>query len=217
MSKQTYDKLNKTTTEAVERATGKGWDYWIALIDKEGGDKLTHKEIARMLSDKKYIESGWWCQQVTVGYEYAKGRRVLGETADAGFEIGVSKTFEASQKKIWELLTSPEGLKIWLGNTESLALEKGASYETTDGTTGEIRSIAEGTKIRLTVKPQGQEKHSTLQIYVMPNGQYGKTDPKSTKTSVRFHHEKLQSEKERETMKQHWQEVLEQLDKILSQ
>jgi len=39
---------------------------------------MAHKQITRLLYDKKYIKSSWWCQMVTVGYEYEKGKRVIG-------------------------------------------------------------------------------------------------------------------------------------------
>lgn len=41
--------INKISTEAVKKATGKSWDEWIKLLDKLDADKLTHKEIAKML------------------------------------------------------------------------------------------------------------------------------------------------------------------------
>jgi len=31
------DRLNNVSSQAVEKATGRDWDAWIALIDKEGG------------------------------------------------------------------------------------------------------------------------------------------------------------------------------------
>ncbi len=70
---------------AVRKATGKGWDEWFALLDSEGAEALPHKQIARLLHDRGYIASSWWCQMVTVGYERARGKRVLGETESAGF------------------------------------------------------------------------------------------------------------------------------------
>ena len=63
---------------AVRKATGKSWDEWFAVLDSAGADALPHKQIARLLFDKGYIASHWWCQTVTVAYEYARGKRVLG-------------------------------------------------------------------------------------------------------------------------------------------
>lgn len=209
-----YDTLNKITTEAVEKATGKGWDAWVELIDKSGAEKKTHKEIAQWLWGEKLIANGWWCQMVTVGYEYAKGRRTLGETESVGYEIGVSKTLQISTEKLWKILMSPEGVSIWLGKAD-FKLEKGFLYETANKTSGEIRTIDPGIRIRLTYQIKPDAKPSTLQMYLMANGKYNSRETNSTKTSLRFHHEKLQDNKEREAMKKHWQEILKKIENHL--
>lgn len=194
----------RTSDTAVKKATGKNWSEWFTLLDQAGAKKMIHKDIARMLWDKKYIKSGWWCQAVTVEYEKARGLRTLGQTRDAGYEIGVQKTLPLSVKQAWDLLMSPKVLPVWLGVTK-LDLQKGALYRAKDGTTGEIRSLTPGKHIRLTVQLKGKKGHSTLQIYMLPAGK---------NTSVRFHEERLESEKDRETRKAHWQKVLEKFARL---
>lgn len=44
------DKINNISSQALKKATGKGWDEWIRLLDKEGAAKMTHKEIARFIA-----------------------------------------------------------------------------------------------------------------------------------------------------------------------
>lgn len=203
--------VNKVTTEAVERATGKGWDEWIKILDREGAEKLTHKEIARLLFDKRLIKrqkgwpanrsfsAGWWCQMVTVGYEYAKGRRVIGETADQGFEIGVSKTLPIDKNKLWNFLFSGEGLKIWLGEVNDFKMKPKFRFVTTDGTEGEIRTIKDKERIRLVYEPKNFKKPSTLQLYLESSGE---------KIRLGFHQERLENEKIRSEMKAHWEKTL---------
>lgn len=199
------DTLNNVSTEAVKKATGKNWDEWIQLLDNAGLRDKSHKEVVHYLEEGKHIESGWWRQMVTVGYEYARGSRILGETAEAGFEIGVQKTIPISPTQAWKLLTSPEGLKIWMGDTKNFKSEKGFQYDTAEGISGEIRSLKAGERIRLTRKIKGEQQSSTFQISLIPSG---------GKTSFRFHHEKLAGEDERERMGNHWREVLEQLENL---
>ena len=213
---------------AVKKATGKNWAEWFALLDKAGAKNWPHKQIAQWLRDQygeymlafrqaqghstvlRNINLGgspratveWWCQGVTVAYEKARGLRVLGETKDSGFEIGVQKTLELSPEEAWKFITSPQGLKIWLGEGVELKFEPGETYATKDGTIGQIRTIHEGERLRLTWQPKNWAKPSTLQIYFMPTG---------SKTSLRFHQEKLADAKTRAQMKQHWQKVLEKL------
>ncbi|MCB0046303.1 MAG: SRPBCC domain-containing protein [Caldilineaceae bacterium] len=195
---------------AVSQATGQGWEEWLNLIDGWGGSEMTHTEIARQLVEAGHIEVGneWWAQSVTVGYEYARGRRIKGETKDAGFQVGVQKTLTLDADSLWAFLFTTEGLSIWLGETENpLNLESGSAYITADGTVGEIRTVYPGEKIRLTWQPDDWPEPSTLQLYLLNNGD---------KTSLRFHHEKLIDADQRAAMKAHWQAVLKELTKAIS-
>ena len=191
--------------EAVKNATGKTWEQWVALLDNEGAEDLSHKEIAALLLDRGHIEKGneWWAQSVTVGYEYAKGRRVKGETADAGFQVGVQRTIGVEADRLWAFLTGPQGLPLWLGDgAEALAFTEGESYETDDGASGDIRSVYPPERLRLTWQPAGWENQSTLQLYLQDKGD---------RTALRFHQEKLRDSEQRSEMKAHWTEVLERI------
>lgn len=196
---------NRISDASVQKATGKTWKEWITLLDREGAKTMSHAEIARILWDKQYITKGWWCQMVTVGYEYAKGRRKVGQTLTAGYEIGIQKTIPVSAKKMWEYITNPAGLKVWL-HTSKVTLKKGESYTASDGTTGEIRTVVPEKNLRLTWRPKDWKKPSTLQITI---------EEKGSKTSLHFHHEKLSGKKDREAMRTHWQTVSETLAKHL--
>lgn len=192
----------KISEAAVRKATGKGWDEWFALLDSEGADALPHKQVARLLHDKGYIASGWWCQMVTVEYERARGKRVVGGTESAGFQIGVQKTLPLAAEDAWNLITQPEGLALWLGTVPSLNWEKGTEYATAEGTRGEIRSVHPSKLLRLTWQPPDFPAPSTLQVSLEPSGK---------KTAVRFHQEKLASAETREQMRAHWRTVLQKL------
>jgi uncharacterized protein YndB with AHSA1/START domain len=200
------DNINRVSDEAVKKATGRGWDGWLSILDKEGARKMSHTEIARLLHEKGYIESAWWCQTVAGGYEVARGLRAVGETTGAGFEIGVTKSFEIPAEEAWRLVTSPGGLKAWLGEVSGLAFARGEKYQTADGSSGEIRSVAPGRRIRLTWQPAGWQKPSTLQLTIVPG---------KGKTAIAFHQEKLAGDKQREEMRRHWQDVLGELEKLI--
>ena len=49
----------------------------------------------------------------------------VGQTKDAGFEIGVSKTVPHPREAVWELLTSEEGAALWLGDGVALPARRG--------------------------------------------------------------------------------------------
>jgi len=189
----TYDRLNNVTSEAVKKATGKTWDEWVDFLDSKGMAGKTHKEMALWLMEERLIESGWWAQSVTLGYEFAKGRRVVGKTLDSGFQIGVQRMIPAPKEKIWSFLQSPMGKRLW---TEDAMVE--------------MRSLVEGEKMRMRWQPDGRSTPTTLQISLYC--------PRNTteKTQVRIHHEKLGSSNEREKMRGKWKKVLDELTKMVT-
>lgn len=186
---------------AVEKATGNSWDAWFALLDRAGAAKKTHKEIVRMVRDLG-LASPWWQQMVTVGYERARGLRAVGQTAAAGYEVGVQVTLPVTPRQAWQLLVKRPGRDVWLGPVAQFRLSEGAEYVTPDGTFGEVRSVTPGKYLRMTWQAAERQKPTTLQIRVVP-GKNG--------ASVRIHHEKLENQAERRRIRQHWQRVLQQL------
>lgn len=60
----------QTSSAAVKIKTGKGWNEWLAILDREQAARLGHTAIAELLN-RKYGVPGWWSQTVTVGYEQA--------------------------------------------------------------------------------------------------------------------------------------------------
>ncbi|MEV3991991.1 SRPBCC domain-containing protein [Streptomyces sp. NPDC049837] len=118
-----------------------------------------------------------------------------GLTRDAGWEIGVSKTLPLPAGAVWDFITSPEGIALWLGRVKGgLPQEKGAAYETVDGLTGEVRGYRPGDRVRLTCGG------TTVQVTVSASG--------PGKAVLRFHQEHLASADEREQRRTHWQGVM---------
>lgn len=130
--------------------------------------------------------------------------KVVGQTKDVGFQIGVRKTIAVAPQKAWDFLTSAEGFKLWLGELSSWQLEKGARYKTAEGTVGEFRVVnpGPGGHLRLTWQPSDWDNPSTVQVRVIPNKE---------KTTISFHQEHLDGPETREAMRQRWQQVLDEL------
>ena len=119
-----------------------------------------------------------------------------GQTRSVGFEFGLRKTFSIDLRDAWQFLTSPEGIKMWLGDVHDFRLEKGHTYQSTDGASGEVRVVNPEVNIRLTWQPGGWPKPSTIQVRVIPAG---------NKTTIGFHQENLPDAKAREDMRQRWE------------
>jgi uncharacterized protein YndB with AHSA1/START domain len=124
---------------------------------------------------------------------------VIGQTKDVGFQIGVSRTIPFSAATVWDFLVSSAGLAVWLGEGARLVPEKGARYETTNGTVGEVRSFRYRDRIRLTWRPADWDHDSTVQVAMVDRGD---------RTRLVFHQEWLAGPEERLRQRTHWQGVL---------
>lgn len=194
--------INRTRSSAVRAATGRGWEEWLELLDAAGAKELDHKGIVALLTREYPDLSGWWCQQLTVGYEKARGKRVLGETA-GGFEVGVRKTLPIDKEEAWALLVGhPER---WLGEGD-LTFEKGSPYEVRGGfgggAQGEVRVVKPGERVRMTWHPQGFDRAATLQATLLPA---------RSGTTFSLHFEKLPDAEAREAVRDHFRALLEGL------
>jgi uncharacterized protein YndB with AHSA1/START domain len=132
----------------------------------------------------------------------------VGRTADAGWQIGVSKVLPFPLTDVWAFLSSKEGTDIWLGPGPALPHERGAGYETESGTTGEVRSFHGLDRIRLTWRPKDWHHDSTVQVTVRTTG---------AKTTIRFHQEWLVSAQERAEQREYWTDVIERIGKAMAE
>jgi len=127
----------------------------------------------------------------------------VGQTKDAGWQIGVSKTVARSAGEVWDFLLSPAGVAIWLGEGVTVHPEPGTGYETVDGIRGETRSFRPLDRIRLTWRPRDWTHDTTLQLAVRASG--------PGKAMLRVHQERLADAAEREHQRKHWQQVITEL------
>lgn len=191
--------LDRISSDSLREATGRGWDEWLETLDAAGAADWDHKEIVAYLKrEHGDTTTGWWRQSLTVGYEQARGKRVVGETAAAGFEVGVRRSVAASETDVWELLTSrPE---LWLGRP--VAFRQGERYSV-PGASGEIRVVKPGDRLRLTWQPDGWAAPATLQLALSRS--------QSGKTTITAHLEKLPDAEARDAMREHLREALDRL------
>ncbi len=130
-----------------------------------------------------------------------------GLTQDAGWQIGVSRTFPVPVEQAWDVLVDGPGLPLWLGPGATIPDEVGHAYRTDDGAEGELRSLRPVDRLRLTWQPAGRGGRPTVvQLVVRPS---------ATGTSVRLHQEHLADADERERQRDHWQAALDRLGPLL--
>jgi uncharacterized protein YndB with AHSA1/START domain len=132
-------------------------------------------------------------------------RRVVGQTRDAGFQVGVRRSLPITPEHAWELVTSRVGVQLWLGDTGA-DLGAGASYRLADGTTGEVTVYRPGSHLRLTWHPPGWPRPSIVQVRVIAGG---------ASTALAFHHEHLPGSAEREARRAHYAAALDALERAI--
>ena len=133
-------------------------------------------------------------------HQNMESRKLVGQTASTGFQIGVRRTFPISPERVWSFLTSPEGTKLWLGNVSPLAFSEGERFASEEGISGELRVVKPFRQLRLKWGKKDWVKPSTLQIRLLSNH--------PDRTTISFHQENLDHPNTREQMKQHWENVL---------
>jgi uncharacterized protein YndB with AHSA1/START domain len=195
------EKRAGVSDDAVREATGRAPAEWEKLLDARGAADLSHKQIVALLEELG-VESGWWRQSLTVDYERRKGKRAVGQTADTGFQIGVQRTLPLSVDDAWALLTSPKGVRAWLGGAAP-KWEKGEKYELKDGSGGEVRVFKPGSHLRITWQPERWPRASLIQVRAMPKGE--------GKSVISFHHEHLPGAAEREERRRFYEAAMDAL------
>ena len=128
-----------------------------------------------------------------------KKDKIVGQTKDVGFQIGVRKTFNISNKTAWDFLFSEKGLSTWLGKISIENFELDKPYKTKEGIEGKVNTFKPYSHIRLTWKPKHWTNISAVQIRVIKA---------KDKTTISFHQDKLLDEKQRVEMKIHWDKVI---------
>jgi uncharacterized protein YndB with AHSA1/START domain len=112
----------------------------------------------------------------------------------------VSRTIQRSVDEVWDFITSPAGIAVWLGEGVGVVPERGADYETDTGVRGETRGLRDLERIRLTWQPPDWSHDTTLQLALRPAG--------PARTTLVVHQERLVDAVERERQRRHWQGVI---------
>lgn len=132
------------------------------------------------------------------------GYMVVGKTKDAGWQVGVSRTVPIERSKVWAFLLGP-GLPLWLG-VDRLG-PVGSRYDSGEAA-GQVRSLTEGVRVRVTHRPTGGAAETTVQIGLR----------EATRgTTIVFHQERLAGPDERERAREHWRAVAEVITAALAE
>jgi uncharacterized protein YndB with AHSA1/START domain len=135
--------------------------------------------------------------------QHADNDKPVGKTASVGFQIGVRRTLPITPEQAWSFLTSPEGLRLWIGTVSGLSFKEGETFTSEEGITGQFRVVKPEKQLRLKWGRKDWEKLSTLQIRLIPM--------KPDRTTISFHQENLDHSGTRDQMKQLWENALNEM------
>jgi hypothetical protein len=168
----------------IKRGSGKTWPEWFRVLDGWGAKTRTHTEIARHVNQDLGVP-GWWAQSVAVGYERARGMRARYQRP-TGFEVGVSKTFPVSAKRLFSAFADAGQRRRWLEpgtlRTRTTLPGKTARFDFRDGAT-------------------------RVHVYFVSKGR--------AKATVHIQHERLPDARAVEDMRAFWKERLTELGRLL--
>jgi uncharacterized protein YndB with AHSA1/START domain len=104
-----------TSDDSMRSNTGRPWTEWIEILDAWGAADRPHRDIARWLNRERGVD-GWWSQQITVGYEIAIGRRVVGQRSDGRFSATATRTMAAPAEEVMDAVLDEARRGEWLPN-----------------------------------------------------------------------------------------------------
>ena len=189
------------TNERVASVTGRSMEAWYDAIAEAGLAEAPHPEIAAFL-EKEHGVDPWWAQELTVEYEKSIGRRVVGQTADGLFQIGVSRTINSALPELWQRIVGSAGLQLLLGEAPQGSVEE-LSGSTSEGIRYELTTYVPDSHLRMRFALPVWERSSILQIRL--------TAKEPNRTIVTFHQERLPTQDAREEMRARWKKVLSSL------
>jgi hypothetical protein len=144
-----YAKLAGMSDAAVQRATGRDWAEWVAVLDAANSREKPHREIAT------YVHSlgtpDWWSQSVTVGYERIRGLRDMGQRRSGTYEASKSRTFPVALATLFDAVATARKRERWL--------DVKLNVRTVNANSNSIRgTLDDGTSVQFYFTDKGKEK-----------------------------------------------------------
>ena len=112
-SPKDYATLAGMSDAVIKSKTGCTWESWVKSLDHHGAEQMSHRDIARLVSETYKVPS-WWTQTVTVGYERIKGLRARGQRRDGTYEATKSRTLNVPVTTLFDAWADAEVRKRWL-------------------------------------------------------------------------------------------------------
>jgi hypothetical protein len=184
-----YPALAGMSDEAVKERTGCSWERWVYALDRLGADRLSHREIARLVHEKYEVNS-WWSQSVTVGYERIKGLRDRGQGRDGTYGATKSRTYNVPVETLFAAWNDARMRRRWL-----------------NGATTKVRTATPPKSLRLDWA-NGTDR-GIIAVGFVAKG--------TARSAVALEHARLPDRATATRLKQYWSDRLAALTDVLSE
>jgi hypothetical protein len=137
--------MARMSDAAVKAKTGKDWQQWFSILDRAGAMKMTHKEMAEYLYEKRKVP-GWWSQMVAVTYEQERGLRKVHQTS-SGYSASASKTFAVPVSVLYKHWSEKKLRGRWLKakfEVRKQTADKSMRITWNDGTSVDVNFYGKG-------------------------------------------------------------------------
>jgi uncharacterized protein YndB with AHSA1/START domain len=192
--------------QAVAAKTGKTWKQWFAILDRWDARAKGHKETAKHLAST-YRIGPWWSQTVTIRYEQERGLRKVGQRAGGKYDVSVQRTIATTMKQAFAAWTDPEMLARWFTTKAKVDLSVGGRYSNAAGDRGEFLAVDPPRRVRFTWENDEHCPGTIVEITLTSKGR--------GRTAVCVTHSKLETQADREEMKQGWSWAMDSLRSFL--
>ncbi len=187
MSGTSSNQTRATSTQAIERATGRSWGEWIEHFESHNAKKLGHPEIAKLALEAmpaNLENPEWWAQGTAIAFEQHAGLRVPGQSSTGDFRVSVSRTLPVDREG---------ALAAWGVRFGSAESHQGHTVENARESRTEKRSF-----IRFSLAGAGK-----VEVAATPKD--------ASKTSLAINHTGLESAGVVEDWRAYWKALLTEL------
>ena len=142
-----FAKVAGMSDDVLKEKTGCNWQRWVAALDAHGAAKMSHAEIARIVTGK-YKMGPWWGQMVTVGYERIRGLRARGQRRDGRYNAGKSRTYNVPVATLFDAWADASMRRRWMDGAKARVRTSNAPKSLRlgweDGTIVSVGFVAKG-------------------------------------------------------------------------
>lgn len=184
MSEHETSTTRAGNTPAIERATGRVWDDWVAVLSRAGAETAAHSEIAKAALEAMpdgVTNPEWWAQGVAIAYEQHIGVRIPGQSSTGTFHVSASKTLP---------LDRDGAIDAWAALVGGMENQRGHALEEVRRARTDKRSFW-----RATVSGAGR-----IEVAATPKGE--------DRCSLAVSHEDLANVEHIEPWRTHWKQLL---------